>query len=200
METKNESSVFSHEDGLKTIYAMITSTRNTIGENYLFYLIWGYLVGLSCISEYILIRIVHYDRHYMVWPVLMGLGMILSGYLTIRRQKRSTYKSVIGNIMSYLWGGWLVSLLMIMYFVVQLDNHSLILPFTMVMYGMGIFISGGVISYRPLIIGGVIAWSAAVVSYFQPYNVQLLLMTATVIVSYIIPGHMLRTEAKRQMS
>jgi hypothetical protein len=200
METKDEGLGFSHEDGLKTIYAMITSTRNTIGENYLFYLLWGYLVGLACISEYILMRIVHYEQHYMVWPVLMGLGMVLSGFLTIRRQKRSTYKSAIGNIMSYLWGGWLVSLLIIMYFVTQIGNHSLILPFTMVMYGMGIFISGGVISYRPLIIGGIISWIAAVVAYFQPYNVQLLLMTATVIVSYVIPGHMLRIEAKKQLS
>jgi len=200
MDTKNESLEFSHEDGLKTIYAMIASTRNTIGENYLFYLIWGYLVALACISEYILIKIVQYNLHYMVWPVLMGFGMILSGVLTIRRQKRSTYKSVIGNIMSYLWGGWLVSLLMIMFFVTLMDNHSLILPFTMVMYGMGIFISGGVINYRPLVVGGIISWIAAVVAYFQPYNVQLLLMTATVIVSYVIPGHMLRIEAKKQMS
>jgi hypothetical protein len=200
MDTKNESLGFSHEDGLKTIYAMITSTRNTIGENYLFYLIWGYLVGLACISEYILIRIVHYDRHYMVWPFLMGIGMILSGYLTIRRKKRSTYKSVIGNIMSYLWSGWIVSLLMIMYFVAQVDNHSLILPFTLVMYGMGIFVSGGVINFRPLIIGGIVSWLAAGIAYFQPYNVQLLLVTATVIVSYVIPGHMLRSEAKKQRS
>ncbi len=199
METKNERLEFSHEDGLKTIYAMITSTKNTMGENYLFYLVWGYLVGLACILEFLLMRIVQYERHYIVWPVLMGLGMVLSGVLTFRRQKTSTHKSFIGNIMGYLWGGWLVSLLIIMFFTTQLDNHSLILPFTMVMYGLGIFISGGVISYRPLIIGGIISWIAALVSYFQPYNVQLLLMTATVIVSYIIPGHMLRIEAKKEM-
>jgi hypothetical protein len=200
METQNESLKFSHEDGLKTIYAMITSTRNTIGDNYLFYLLWGYLVGLACLSEYILIRIVHYERHYMVWPVLMGMGMVLSGVLTMRRQNKSNYRSFIGNIMSYLWGGWLISFLIIMFFVTRLDNHILILPFTMIMYGMGIFISGGVINYRPLIIGGLISWIAAVVAYFQPYNVQLLLTTATVIVSYIIPGHMLRTESKKQKS
>ena len=200
METKNESMGFSHEDGLKTIYAMITSSKNTIGENYLFYLLWGYLVGLACISEYMLIRVVHYERHYMVWPVLMGLGMIVSGVLTFRRQKTSNHKTFIGNIMSYLWSGWLVSLLIIMYFATQLQNYSLILPLSMVMYGMGIFISGGVISYRPLIIGGIVSWLAALVAFFQPYNVQLLLMTATVIVSYIIPGHMLRIEAKKQKS
>jgi hypothetical protein len=198
METKNESMEFSHEDGLKTIYAMITSTRNTIGENYLYYILWGYLVGLACISEYILIRLVQYERHYMVWPVLMGLGMALSGVLTMRRQKTSTHRTFIGNIMNYLWGGWVISLLIILYFATRLQNYSLILPLTMVMYGMGIFVSGGVISYRPLIIGGVISWIAALVAYFQPYNIQLLLTTVTVIVSYIIPGHMLRIEAKKQ--
>jgi hypothetical protein len=200
METKNESMGFSHEDGLKTIYAMITSTKSTIGENYLYYLLWGYLVVLACIFEYILIRVVHYERHYMVWPVLMGLGMLVSGVLTFRRQKTITHSTFIGNIMSYLWGGWLVSLLIIMYFATQLQNYSLILPLTMVMYGMGIFISGGVISYRPLIIGGIVSWLAALVAFFQPYNVQLLLMIATVIVSYIIPGHMLQMEAKKQKS
>jgi hypothetical protein len=200
METKNESSGFSHEDGLKTIYAMIASTRNTIGENYLYFILWGYLVGLACISEYILIRVVQYERHYMVWPVLMGLGMAMSGILTLRRQKASTHRTFIGNIMNYLWGGWVVSLLILMYFATRLQNYSLILPLTMVMYGMGIFISGGVISYRPLIIGGIISWIAALVAYFQPYNVQLLLTTATVIVSYIIPGHMLRIESKKQQS
>ena len=121
----------------------------------------------------------------MVWPVLMGFGMVVSGVLTLRRQKASTHKTFIGNIMGYLWGGWVVSLLIIMFFATQLQNYSLILPLTMVMYGMGIFISGGVMSYRPLIIGGIISWIAALVAYFQPYNVQLLIMTATVIVSYI---------------
>jgi hypothetical protein len=200
METKNESLGFSHEDGLKTIYAMIASTRNTIGENYLYFILWGYLVGLACISEYILIRVVQFDRHYMVWPVLMGLGMAVSVVLTLRRQKASTHRTFIGNIMNYLWGGWVIGLLIIMYFATRLQNYSLILPITLVMYGMGIFISGGVISYRPLIIGGIIAWIAALIAYFQPYNIQLLLTTATVIVSYIIPGHMLRIEAKKQMS
>jgi hypothetical protein len=200
METKNDRVGFSHEDGLKTIYSMIASTKNTIGENYLFYLLWGYLVGLACILEYILMHVMQYERHYMVWPLLMGLGMIFSGILTIRRQKTSTHRTFIGSIMSYLWGGWLVSFLLIMYFATQLQNHSLILPLTMVMYGMGVFISGGVISYRPLIIGGIISWLAALVAFYQPYTVQLLLMTATVIVSYIIPGHMLRIESKKQKS
>jgi len=200
METKNESMGFSHEDGLKTIYAMIASTKSTIGENYLFYLLWGYLVGLACILEYALIRVVNYEQHYMVWPVLMGLGMVLSGVLTLRRQKASTHKSFIGNIMGYLWGGWFFSLVIILFFATQVQNYNLVLPLTMVMYGMGIFISGGVINYRPLIIGGIISWIAALVSFFQPYLVQLLLMTITVVVSYIIPGHMLRSVAKQQRS
>jgi hypothetical protein len=200
METKNESMEFSYEDGLKTIYSMIASTRNTIGENYRFYLLWGYLVALACSVEYILLQVVHYERHYYVWPVLMGFGMIVTGVLALRRQKAGTHRSFIGNIMSYLWGGWLVSFLLIIYFAVHLNNHIIILPLTMVMYGMGVFVSGGVINYRPLIIGGIISWLTALIAFYQPYTLQLLLMTVTVIVSYIIPGHMLRIESKKQLS
>jgi hypothetical protein len=200
METKNESLGFSHEDGLKTIYAMITTTKSTIGDNYLFYLLWGYLVGFTALLEFLLIRVVHYGRHYMVWPVLMGLGMLVSGIMTFRMQKTSKYRSFIDNIMGYLWGGWLVSLLLILYFVNQMQSYISILPLIMVMYGLGIFISGGIISFRPLIVGGIISWIAALISYFQPYNVQLLIMAATIIVSYIVPGHMLRNDAKKQRS
>jgi len=200
METQKESMGFSHEDGLKTIYAMITSTKNTIGKNYLFYLLWGYLVGFACVSEYILIRVAHFERHYLVWPLLMGLGLAASGILTIRMRKTSTHQSFIGNIMGYLWGGWLVSLLLILYFANQMQGHIFILPLIMVMYGLGVFVSGGIISFRPLIVGGIISWTAALISYFQPYNVQLLIMAVIIIVSYIVPGHMLRNDAKKQKS
>jgi hypothetical protein len=198
METTNENVVFSHEDGLKTIYAMINSTKGSIGENYLYYLLWGYLVGLACILEFFLMRVVHYEKSYQVWPVLMGLGMVLTGLMTWRMKKNSTHRTFIGNMMGYLWMAWLISLVILLFFANMRQDYSIILPLTMVMYGMGIFVSGGMISFRPLIIGGIVSWIASVVAFFQPHDVQLLLMTGTVIVSYIIPGHMLRQSSKKQ--
>ena len=200
METQIKNHEFSHEEGLKTIYAMIASTRGSIGNNYRYYLLWGYLVTIACILEYLFIRIMHYNQHYLVWPVLMGLGLVVSAVFALQQQRTSTHKTFIGSIMAYLWIGWLFSFLALLLFLNLTGIYNLILPVTMVMYGLGIFISGGVISFRPLIYGGIIAWVAAVVAYFQVYQVQLLFTALVVIVSYIIPGHLLKRTSQQQKS
>jgi len=198
MEAKTETGIFHPEEGLKTIYAMIQSAKSTIGENYLYYLFWGYLVLFACIAEYVLITLFRYNQHYLVWPVLMGLGMVISVLFNIRQAKRSTSKSFIGQVMMYLWGGWLVSFVILIVFANLGQQYAVILPLAMVMYGLGIFVSGGVIDFRPLIFGGILSWIAAGISFFQPHSIQLLIMIGVVIVSYIIPGHLLRRKSKEQ--
>jgi hypothetical protein len=197
MEAETETGNFYPEEGLKTIYAMIQSAKSTIGENYLYYLFWGYLVLIACIAEYALITL-RYNQHYLVWPVLMGLGIVVSVLFNIRQAKRSTSKSFIGQVMMYLWGGWLVSFVILIVFANLGEQYAVILPLAMVMYGLGIFVSGGVVNFRPLIFGGILSWIAAGISFFQPHAIQLLIMTGVVIVSYIVPGHMLRKKSKEQ--
>ena len=200
MKSISEQQKFSHEEGLKTIYAMIESTKGTIGENYLYYLLWGYLVAITCILEFIFIRVLHYGKHYLLWPVLMGFGLVISVLFMWRQKRKKTHSTFIGNVMVYLWGGWFISFMILLVFVILLQEHRAIMPVIMVMYGLGIFISGGVMSFRPLIVGGLIAWAAAVLAFYQTHQVQLLIMTIVVIVSYIIPGHVLRNRSKRQKS
>ena len=194
----NENSSFNPEEGLKTIYAMIQRAKSTIGNNYRYYLLWGYLVLTACMLEYLMIKLTAYKQHYIVWPVLMGLGALVSGFWALGRKRKSSSISHIGNVMSYLWGGWFVCFLILLLFANLGGEYSSILPLVLAMYGLGIFISGGVVDFKPLIIGGIISWAAAVLAYFQPYTQQLLLMSAVIIVSYIIPGHMLRRLSKKE--
>jgi len=198
METKHEVNEFSHEDGLKTIYAMIESAKGNIGENYLYYLLWGYLVAFTCILEFVLIRVVHYNRHYLVWPVLMGLGLLVSVLFMWRQKRKLTHMTFIGSVMGYLWGGWILGFMILLFFINTRQHYGDILPVTMVMYGLGIFVSGGVIGFRPLIVGGLIAFAAALMAFYQDHDVQLLITASTVILSYIAPGHMLRRASKKQ--
>jgi hypothetical protein len=198
METFDENRNFNPEEGLKTIYAMIRSAKSTIGENYRYYLLWGYLVLSACLLEFILIRMVHFTQHYLVWPVLMGSGALITAFWAIGQKMRRKSKSHIGHVMGYFWGGWMVSFLILMLFANLLQDYNVILPLTLAMYGLGIFVSGGVVDFRPLIIGGIISWLAAVVAFFQPYTLQLLIVSVVILVSYIIPGHMLRVLSKNQ--
>jgi hypothetical protein len=128
----------------------------------------------------------------------MGFGAVVTAMWAIRQTTGSKSQSHIGRVMSYLWGGWLVSFLILLLFANLRQEYDIILPLTLAMYGLGIFVSGGVVDFKPLIIGGIISWMAAVLTFFQPYTLQLLLVSVVIIVSYIIPGHMLRVLSKNQ--
>ncbi len=195
METNNKE--FNHEAGLKVIYEMIESARVKIGTNYFYYLFWGYLVAFTCATEYILIQLANYAHHYLVWPVFMGIGLFVTLLFSLRQKKASGSKTFIGTAMIYLWSAWLVSFLILLGFANLNQDYEMILPVTLTMYGLGIFVAGGLVNFKPLIVGAVLSWAASVAAFFSPYPMQLLIVFVAVIVAYIIPGHILKNKSKR---
>jgi hypothetical protein len=61
-----------------------------------------------------------------------------------------------------------------------------------VMYGLGTFVSGGILKFRPLIIGGICCWIIALGAFFIPGEYTLLLVAISIIIAYLIPGYLLR--------
>jgi hypothetical protein len=193
MEANNNQ--FNHEAGLKVIYEMIESARIKIGSNYFYYLLWGYLVAFTSVAEFILIKWVKYAQHYLVWPVFMGIGLVVTLLFTLRQKKTSGSKTFIGTAMIYLWSAWLVSFMIFLGFANLNQDYEMIFPVTLVMYGLGIFIAGGLVNFKPLIIGAILSWMASVAAFFSPYPVQLVIVFVAVIMAYIIPGHILKNKS-----
>jgi hypothetical protein len=73
---------------------------------------------------------------------------------------------------------------------------SAVFPFFIMLYGLGTFVSGSIIKFRPLIIGGIIAWALAIVAAYVEYDYQMLFGAAAILISYIIPAYMLRSRNK----
>jgi hypothetical protein len=57
---------------------------------------------------------------------------------------------------------------------------------------MPTFLSGIILKFRPLVIGGLICWLLALGSVFVPVDFQLLFLCAAVFCAWIIPGILLR--------
>lgn len=68
-------------------------------------------------------------------------------------------------------------------------------PFFILFYGLGTFISGKLLQFTPLVIGGIFNWVLAIACVFVPFDYQLLLAAAAILTSYIIPGYLIKTEA-----
>jgi len=197
MGTNSENNEFNHEAGLKTIYQMIESAKANIGKNYFYYLFWGYLVVAACVIEYLLIAIVKYEYHFIVWLILMPLGSLFTLFFYARQRRSSRNKTYIGTFMGFLWSGWLVSFIILLVFANLKNDYGIIIPIALAMYGLAIFVSGGTVNFRPLLIGGVVAWITSIIAFFVPYVVQLAIMAAVVVVSYLIPGYMLRNQSNK---
>ncbi|MEQ8909886.1 MAG: hypothetical protein RIC95_11875 [Vicingaceae bacterium] len=179
-----------HEEQLKLIEEMIESTKVKISEGSIFYLIWGWLVILAAALNYYLLVFAQYENHWIVWPILMPIGGIVSMIIGRKQAKKAKRKTFIDRALNYLWGGFVITLLLALLGIVRLGPEG-VYPIIMLLYGLGTFVSGGILKFRPLIIGAMGAWLVGIVAFFVPFQEQLILLGVSILVSYLIPGYLL---------
>lgn len=197
MENDTKTSELTPEASLGVILQMIESTRNSIGRNYFYFLFWGYLVAFTGLLEFALIKWVAYPKHYLVWPILMGTGTIVSFIFAFMQNRKSKSRTFIGSAMGYLWLGWMISFFILLFFMIYGRDFRMILPLCLAMYGLAIFVSAGLISFKPLFVGAIIVWAGAIAAFFSGYSIQLIIVVTVVVFSHIIPGHMLKNMSKQ---
>jgi hypothetical protein len=185
---------FSPQQSLQLIQSMIGKTRDNLSENRIYFLLWGWVTFLAILLQFFLKVIVRYEHHYLVWLCVLPTA-IYTYYYSARRRGQSNVRTYVGDGMSYLWSGIGISFF-ILSLIVSKSNGGWLnaWPLFILFYGLGTFISGRMLQFRPLVIGGIINWLLSVLCIFIPYDYQLLAAAAAILTSYIIPGHLLRTK------
>jgi MFS family permease len=186
---------FSPEQSLQLIQSMISKTKQNMSDNSIYFLIWGWLTFIAFIGQFILKHILEYEKHYMVWLVVI-LGIILSVFQGRKEKKKMRAKTWVGENMSHLWAGMGISFFVLSMIISRMGWGTMVYPFFIMLYGLGTFVSGNFLQFRPLIIGGIIAWILAVASTWVSYDYQMLFAAAAILFSYIIPAYMLRRRDK----
>jgi len=184
------------QNSMKIIREMIATSKGNLKENSFFYLLWGWLVLVASLSHYVLIRM-NYEHAYLPWPILMTIGGIASVVQGIRLGKRSSVTTIIDKAMMYLWWGFLVVIFIILAMTsYQKLQWTAAYPLIIALYGLGTFVSGGILKFKPLLLGGIAAWVISVVAFFvAPINV-LLLTALSIAIAYLIPGYMLKSRGE----
>jgi hypothetical protein len=183
-------SEFSPGESLLLIRNMISKTREGIYDNSKYFLIWGWGAFLACLGQFVLKVVYHRHDHYKVWFITF-VCIILTVFISFSDRKRVRVKTYVGESMAYLWTG-----LGITFFVFSLVFMKIgwqyCYPFYMILYGLGTFVSGKVLNFIPLVIGGLVSFALAAVSVWLEYDVQVLCAAGALLASYIIPSHLLR--------
>lgn len=181
----------SPEQSLRLIQSMINKTRQALSDDTIYFLVWGWITFIACTGQFILKRIMHYEQHYQVWWLVL-VGVVFSVWQGMKDNKAKRVSTYIDDSMKYLWIGMGISFFVLSMILTRLGWGSPVFPFFILLYGLGTFISGNFLRYRPLIAGGVIAWALAIGSVYVSYDYQMLFGAAAILISYIIPAYMLR--------
>lgn len=190
METNEKE--FSPQESLQLIQSMINKTKDAVADDSFYFLLWGWLVFICCIASFTMK--VYFQSPYFssVW-ILMPVGAIISGIYGSRQSKKQKVKTFVREALNYLWMalGIALSILIIINFLVA-NSWQTAFTYYILLYGIGTFVSGKLIKFQPLVIGGIINFVLAAISVKFSYDYQLLIGALAILISYIIPGHLLR--------
>lgn len=186
---------FTAEQSLQLIQSMITKTKQDMSDNSIYFLVWGWIAFIACTGQFILKHFVHYEKHYQVWFLIL-LGVVFSIYQGRKDGKQERARTHIGDSMKYLWMGMGISFFVLSMILSKIGWDTAVFPFFIMMYGLGTFISGNILQFKPLIAGGIIAWILAIAAAFVHYDYQMLFGAAAILFSYILPAYLLRARTK----
>jgi hypothetical protein len=182
---------------LDLIAEMIQTARREYNDSSNIYLLWGWVVSIASILQFILIQMHHDSISWIGWAVLIPFALIAQVVMMIKMRGREKVQTHIDTIMGYLWTAFGVSLAIVLFSQGKLQESTF--PMVLMLYGIGTFVSGGAIQFRALIIGGIFCWVFAIGCYFVHMEYQLLLLALAVIAAYIIPGYLLKIRYKKNV-
>lgn len=180
------------KQSLELIQQMIKNTRVQLRKDSFYYLVWGWAVFIAAGSQFVLLTFELYQYHWWGWPFMMGTAGVAVGIYGARQSKASRVTTHLDTAMKYLWGGFVIMLFIVLGSMYKI-GPEVAYPIIILLYGLGTFISGGLLKFKPLIFGGLSAFVLGGLAFYFPVKTQLLLLTASIAASYIIPGHLLRS-------
>ena len=181
---------FTPEQSIRLIQNMIEKTRQGISYKSHYFLLWGWCTMLAFLGQFVLLYYFHSRYHYNVWWITIVCAVI--SIIWSRQESRTReVKTYVKESMGYLWTGLGITFFVFCLIFIKLGWYNCY-PFFITLYGVGTFVSGNILQFRPLTAGGIICWVLAAVSVWFKMDVQILFAALAITVSYIIPGHLLR--------
>jgi hypothetical protein len=190
---------FTPQQSIELIQSMISKAKQQMYDNSIYFLVWGWLTFFGFIGQFLLKNIFNYEKHYLIW--LIGfLGVAFSIYQGRKEKKTVKVSSYVDDSMKHLWTGMAICFFVLSIILTKIGWGTSVYPFFIMLYGLGTFISGLLLRFNPLVIGGLLAWGLAIGAVFVVYDYQMLFAAAAILLSYIIPAYLLRRRDNNQLS
>jgi hypothetical protein len=193
------------EESFEIINKAISNFKMNYKENALVFLLWGWILTLASISNFIILKIVSsWEAHELIagkwelkglyilgnWVVFCLIGFIILYFMVRKINKVKKVYSHIDKFIEYLWWSTAASFVIatIICFRLRIEPPVLML----LIAGIATTTTGLVIKFKPLIIGGMSFFIFDIAATFVTNEYLALLVGAAIICGYLIPGYFLK--------
>jgi hypothetical protein len=184
------------------IKKLMEDSRRSLGESGIGYILWGVLVVIGMIFNYL--RIIDATQ---INPLYVWIGVVAIGWIiTITQMKRGKIKSssrpLLGRILGAVWLAAGIAMTLIGFPATMSGTIGgyAILPMICTILGMAYFVSGFIYGEKWIKLIG-LGWWAAASGFFFWKNVNSLLVFAFLMILFqIVPGIYFYTKWRKEYS
>lgn len=194
---ENVEVVMSEKESMELITSMINKAKNRFSERGYLYLLWGWVILVCCIAQFVLLHFVDYEIASYVW-FLTWIVVIYQTIYIRKSKKTQKAKTYTDEIIAIVWITFFICLMLVTFICIQFKKFEMIYPVMLVLYGIPTFLSGFIMKFKPLMMGGICCWVLALISPFIAFEYQLLLIALAVIAAWIFPGYLLQRRFKKE--
>ncbi|MGH8129032.1 MAG: hypothetical protein ACRETC_11850 [Gammaproteobacteria bacterium] len=197
----NEIHAASATEDLAYIRRIMEQTRRAVALRGDGFIVWGIVVLLGLLGNYIFIRIVPPGWAWgALWGVLIVVGWAITLFRVHRRIRSERVSTPAGRMLGAVWLACTIALVVICFVGIPLGviNTTAIGGTTAAVVGVGVFLSGilmGTRWVRNLAFGW---WAGAVAEFIWHGEVQLLIAALVIVLFYIVPGFILNAQVRKQ--
>ena len=180
----------------------VTGRKELTGEN--LFLAWGYPTAIVLFMEFAALILWNKNWCDWIWVGIPLIGVPLMIYFLNEDYERTHHRTLEANVILMMWifigfascvGGTAMGFAGVF--------QQCYCSFQGLLIGMGCFMTGIILHFRPKIICGIIASSLSVLPLFFQGNLwpwQLLIASLIAVIALIIPGHLFRRYVKHSNS
>ena len=183
------------KESLQLISRMIHEAKGYFYESGMAALVYGFSILLCSILAWLR------DKQMIAFPFhpfwLIVPVFFVQSWIQIREEKKKKAKTFTDEAIDYVWMGYFLSVFVA--FTAAFAGFSyIIISIILLLTGLATFLTGTISKFRYNIIVSFIIWILAAISFFlQNENIYILLAASAVLV-WIVPGFILNAAFKKQ--
>ena len=187
---KPDSENLTARESLDLIAAMIQEAKGNMQRNNFFFLLWGWVVMGANLGIYILDKL-DYTHPYAIWMITIPVW-IYTLYRAFKDKRTQRTITHFDRISGWLWLSFGITIFTLVFFGYKINFQ--LNPVILSISAIPTIVSGVILNFRPLILGGLAFWISGVICFLVPMEIQPLIGAVAICCGYLIPGYLLKSQ------